>query len=853
MKASSWFAMAERLPATALRWLTLGEWRARPGRALTAALAIAIGVALGLAVHLVNRSALDEFGRAVATVNGEADLQVRAAGANGFAEGLYPVLARTPGVAAASPVVEVQARLGRADGPQITVLGLDILRAAAVTPSLIGTGGAGPLQGSRDLAFDAGTLFLSEAALARSGRKVGERIDLHAGGRRADFLIAGTLPGVAEGQSAAVVDIAAAQWRLGTLGRINRLDLKLAAGTTRSDVETAVRRALPAEALLVTPESQARRSDSLSRAYRVNLQMLALVALLTGGFLVFSAQSLSVARRRPQFALARVLGLTRRGLLVQVLGEGAVLGMAGALLGVGLGVGLAAAALSLFGGDLGSGYFSGERPPLAFAPLAAVIIAGLGLAVALAGSLFPALEGARVQAAVALKTAAGAAIDPSAAPRPWLGAGLLAAGGLAALLPPIGGLPVGGDGAMALLLAGGVAIMPWLARMLVRPLRRLRAGPALRLAIDRLWGAPDQAAIALCGIVASTSLMIAMAVMVTSFRGSVDEWLTELLPADIYIRVDPAAGGLDAAAQARMAAAPGIAAIQFRRTSQIRMDPDRPAVLLIARPVDRANAKRDLPLTGRVLAPAPGVIPVWVSEPFARLYDVAPGDTLRLPVGAGVSTQVVGVWRDYSSQFGAVVLDTADYNSVTGDATRTEAGADLTPGAKTADVIAALTKALPSGQTAEFAEPRQIRRLALTLFDRSFAVTYALEAIAIAVGLTGVAATFSAQTLARQTEFGMLRHVGVLRRQVLAMLAWEGALLGAVGAVAGLALGVAMSAVLIGVINPQSFNWTMETRIPWGLFGVLAAALTLTSAGAAVLAGRGAVSGQAVRAVREDW
>jgi putative ABC transport system permease protein len=186
---------------------------------------------------------------------------------------------------------------------------------------------------------------------------------------------------------------------------------------------------------------------------------------------------------------------------------------------------------------------------------------------------------------------------------------------------------------------------------------------------------------------------------------------------------------------------------------------------------------------------------------------------------------------------------------------RSQAAFTLKPGVRAERVIGELRALLPpaiAAQTA-FAQPRQLRATALRIFDRSFAVTYALEAIAIAVGLAGVAATFSAQTLARRKEFGVLRHVGVTRGQVVLMLAAEGALLGAVGAVAGAVLGAAMSQVLIHVINPQSFHWTMQTRLPWALFASLAAALTLTSAGTAVVAGRGAVSGAAVRAVREDW
>jgi putative ABC transport system permease protein len=196
-----------------------------------------------------------------------------------------------------------------------------------------------------------------------------------------------------------------------------------------------------------------------------------------------------------------------------------------------------------------------------------------------------------------------------------------------------------------------------------------------------------------------------------------------------------------------------------------------------------------------------------------------------------------------------------DYTRLTGDATRSEAAVDLKPGAAPDLVMRGLRDAVPAPFAIQlgFAQPRQIRAIALRLFDRSFAATYALEAIAIAIGLTGVAATFSAQTLARSKEFGMLRHIGVVRRQLLVMLAIEGGLLGAVGVAAGLSLGVLMSQVLIHVINPQSFNWTMETRLPWPLFASLAVALIAAAAGTAVVSGRSATTEAAIRAVREDW
>ena len=842
--------------------MMVGEWRGHPGRVVTAALAIAIGVALGFAVHLINGSAQNELAQAVRSVNADADLQVHATTPLGFDEALYPILARAPGIAAASPVVELSARFGTGpsrslESGRLTVLGIDPLRAAGVTPALLGRVAA-PAQGASGFVpeslFDPRAIVLSPAALAASGRQVGEAVTITAAGRSVEFVVAGLLSGAASEQQVAVLDIATAQWLFGSLGRLQRIDLKFAPGVDPATVQAGLRARLPADAQIVTAQSEARRGDNLTRAYRVNLEMLAMMALLTGGFLVYSAQSLSVARRRPQFALLRVLGLERRGLLAQVFVEGALVGGVGAALGLALGLGVAVGTLRFLGGDLGGGYFRGTAPDLVVTPLPVVVFFALGLVAALLGSLLPALEAGRAQPGIALKDL-GDKNDPNARPAGWWGLGLLAAGGAAAFLPAVGGLPLFGYLSIGLMLAGGVAAMPWLARILLTPLLRAgRSNVSIDLAIKRLWGAPAQAAVALCGIVASTSLMVAMAVMVASLRGSVDDWLTEILPSDLLFRVE--SGGFDAETRARIAQAPGVADIVFQKSLPMRLSADMPPLVLLVRPVDERKPKASLPMIGRSATPPPGVTAVWLSEPAARLYGHRVGERMALPLGGeNPNVFVAGVWRDYARQSGAVAMDEADYTRLTGDDLRTEASLSLAPGATPASTRKAIRAALPPNLAAQvqFFETRQMRTIALRLFDSSFALTYALEAIAIVVGLAGVAATFSAQTLARTKEFGMLRHVGVLRRQIVLMLAVEGALLGAVGVIAGLGLGLAMSQVLIHVVNPQSFHWTMETRLPLGLFASLAIALVAAGAGTAVLAGRRALSADAVRAVREDW
>lgn len=830
----------------ALGWLVGGEWRWHPLRFALTALAIAVGVALGFAVHLVNGSALASFDGAVRSVNGAAELAVRAVSPLGIDELAYPWIATAPGVADASPVVELRAHSGE---QRFTLLGIDLLRAAAVTPSLIGIPAEGS-GGSGEAVFDGQALFLSRGALARIGARIGDRVMVGANGHVVPLRIAGTLPALSDDQAIGVIDIAAAQWRFGRLGRIDRIDLKLA---DRPQALAALPKLLPAAAALESGQSRAIQGDTLSRAYRVNLDMLALVALLTGGFLVYSAQSLSVTRRLRAFALIRTLGLPRGGIVAAVTVEGLIIGVIGSALGLLAGYGLAAGALRLFGGDLGAGYFDDQAVRLVFQPGPAAAFFILGLAAALLGSVLPARAAARAAPAAALKNS-GDMIDPRA-PVPWRPAALLVLmGAPLALLPAAGGLPLFGFASIALLLAGGIAGVPWLARQTLGWLSRrpARHVPQL-LATRHVHGAPGEVATALCGIVASTALMIAMATMVTSFRVAVDGWLGHVLSGDLYIRSAPP--GFAPADQARLAATPGVAEMRFSQQIPLTIRPDRPPIILVARPVGREG--RD-PLLDLIESgpPAPsGSVPVWVSEPASRLYGWRPGAAISLPIAPGQRFAVVGIWRDYARQNGAVIIDTGAYQRLSGDVMRNEAAIMVRDGAVPAQVGRSLAARLPPAlaMQTEISEPAALRRFALTLFDRSFAVTYLLEAVAILVGLAGVAATMSAQTVARTREFGMLRHLGVSKRQIIAMLATEGALLGLIGGVAGVLLGLVLSQVLIHVINPQSFHWTMSTHVPIGTLAGVIAALVAAAAGTAMLAGRRATSIDAVLAVREDW
>lgn len=845
------------------RWLLLGEWRAHPVRALVATIAIAVGVAMGFAIHLINAAAFNEFSAAVKSLSGQADIQVQGREPR-FDEAVYPLLAEHPQVAVASPVLEVQAGVPGQDAP-LRVIGIDALRAGAIAPDLIGV--AAPDRIADVLADDA--VFLSPAAQGWLDKERGDSLALRAGTATVDLRVAGPVQRARAGQRLAVMDIGALQWRLNGLGQLSRVDLKLRDGVDRAAFQRALaadlERRWPGRFTVAQPNDaeQESRTANMSRAYRVNLTVLALVALFTGAFLVFSTQALSVMRRRSQFALLRVLGWTRGQLLRQVLLEGAGLGILGSALGILAGYLLAAAALHYFGGDLGAGYFPGIRPQVAFTPGAALVFFVLGLGVALLGCLAPAWEAARARPAVALKSGADEAPLARLA-RAWPPLACLLLAALFAFAPPVFELPLFGYLAIALLLVGGIGLMPRFAALAFKALeamqaRRMHPHPILALSLARLANAPGQAAIALGGILASFSLMVAMGIMVSSFRVSVDEWMGHILPADLYLRTVDAGGTgfLAPQQQAALLALPGAERVQFLRTRRVALAPDRPPVVVIARDIDASDPARLLYLVGAG-APVPaGARPAWVSEALLDLYGARVGGTLRLPLGGKQADFfVAGAWRDYANQAGSVVIRLDDYRRLTGERQVTDAALWSRGGGGGADPVAALeeqVRALPFGAALTLMRPGDIRAASLKIFDRSFAVTYLLEAIAIAIGLSGIAASFSSQTLARAREFGMLRHVGVTRRQVLQLLAFEGGLLTGLGVVAGFGLGLVISLILVYVVNPQSFHWTMGLHLPWPLLGSVAAVLVAASIATALVSGRHALSGGPVRAVREDW
>jgi len=835
-----------------LRTYSWQELRHHPWRSGAAVVAVMLGVALALAVQLINASALAEFGSAVSAVNGQPDLELRARQGALDERWLERVTAH-PEVRVASPVLEWQAQAANAQGQQLGVrlVGVDALSVGALAPALMPRNA--DTADRLDL-FAPDAVWLNPAAAQALGQGP---LRLQSGLQWHTVRVVGHV--AAPGGPLVVMDIAALQDLSGRLGELSRIDVRLAPGTGADRVLADW--ALPETVLAQRPEQSGERVSQLSRAYRVNLTVLALVALFTGAFLVFSVLSLSVARRQPQFALLGVLGLSARERLRLVLAESAALGLIGSALGVALGTALAALALKLLGGDLGGGYFVGVAPPLRWSTSAAVLYGALGVAAALAGGWWPARAAAGLAPAQALK-GLGSSHAPSAR-RQALAPVLIALALLLALAPPVADIPLAAYASVALLLVGGIVALPvGMGWVLDRIAPRVQRHVLPLLAVERSRRQRHTAAVATSGVVASLALSVALTVMVASFRDSVTHWLDAVLPAPLYVRSTgntQDSQHLPPTFVDAVRALPGVAQADAMRALPLQLDAARAAVTLLVRPLRADNGNLALPLVGPVVPVPADAVPVYVSEAMVDLYGARPGQPLPALAQAWGHTAnfvVAGVWRDYARQQGSIAMDRADFVRLSGDTRVSDLALHLRPGASE-DTVREALQSLAAQQGAqgllEIASAGEIRAVSLRIFDRSFAVTLWLQAVAIGIGLFGVAASFSAQVLARQREFGLLAHLGLTRSQVLRLVALEGLAWTTLGALAGLALGLAVSLVLVHVVNPQSFHWTMDLVLPWPRLAALCAAVVLAGTATAWLSGRAAASRDAVQAVKQDW
>lgn len=810
--------MSRQLARMALRHLRWHPWQL----GLTV-LGIALGVGVAVSIDLANGSARRAFTLTTEAVSGRATHQV-VGGPSGLPEEFYRRLRLDLRARRAAPIVSGDVAAHDRPGRTFHVLGIDPFVDVALRPYL-----GGEERGearARELLSRAARLVTTPggALLARpTARELrlapGDRVDVDVAGTRRALTVVGLLDPADPASARAldgllVTDISTAQEVFGAAGHLTRIDLIVEDDAAGRALLARVAAALPPGADLVAAGARSGATAAMIRAFQWNLTALSLLALVVGMFLIYQTMTFSVVQRRALIGSLRALGVTRAEVFALVLSEALLIGVVGTLAGLVLGFVMAQGLLRLVTRTINDLYFvlSVREVAVDALTLGKGVLLGLG-ATALA-ALAPALEatGTPPRAAMSrasLETRARHTTRGAA----WLGIGVLAAGGIV-LAAPGGGI-VGGFGGLFVLMVGCALVTPGAALVLLRPLHAgagVVFGPLGRLATRGVVAALSRTSVALAALMIAVSAAIGVGVMIASFREAVAGWLEGTLRSDVYVSAPSLVGGrpdaaLAPALAARLAATPGVTRASTSRAVVVQGGGG--PVRVVALDVDPARPPRWRFLEGGGGAVWSGGA-VIVSEPYASRHGTRQGGVVRLRTDRGERDfPVAGVFYDYGSSAGVVVMSRRTYDRAWDDRAITGLALEAGPGVDAGALVAAVRERAAGGPTVVVRSNRALREASLEIFDRTFAITGVLRTLTVAVAFVGMLAALMALQLERTREIGVLRVLGLTPRQVWGLVTAQTGIMGLLAGLLAVPGGLLLAGVLVLVINRRSFGWTM--------------------------------------------
>jgi len=797
-------------------------------------LAVALGVAVVLAIDLAGDAAAGSFHSSMETLAGDNDLEVVATG--GVPESLVAILATEPYLLRVSPRVEDYAIVR--DGKQtLPLVGVDLIAESPRYFAQADKEGFAvrtdePRFGSLEDLQDSSSVWVGGSLKKRPG----EKIELLINDQSFRCTVRGVFSDQRGDETAVIMDIAAAQRVLRRFGRVDRVLLKLPPKADPSEWVTRIQGMLP-PGVTVRPQGTATSENrKMLAAFRWNLRLLSYVALVVGAFLIYNTISVSVVRRRAEIGIVRALGASRAGVLWAFLGEAGCIGLAGASLGLPLGNAMAVGAVKLMAATVESLYVSSRPGPIRLTASSFALAIFVGVGVAIVSAISPAREAmlvAPVEAMARGRREFAARVNKTHDLIVALALAIVAIA--ASLAPAVAGKPVFGYlAALGLIAASAYAIpalVGFLSRWTSKKLGRL-FGVETLLASRSLVASLGRTSVLVGALSTAVAMMTSVGIMVGSFRQTVVKWMDAELPADLYVRPagDPAPDRhptISLELVDKIASVPGVAAVDRVRAYEISFE-GMPATLAS---VDlRATGSRrgaDF-LSGRpaeeVLSQLRGQYNAIVSEPFSYKHHLKAGNWLTLPLGGmQVRLKIIDVSYDYASERGYVVMDRDVLLKFLPDPAPSNLAVFVTPGAAVGEIRDRIREATAGRPVLIFSD-RDLRTEAIRIFDRTFAITYALEAVAVLVAVIGMAGALLALVIDRRRELGLLRFLGASGGQVRKLMLAEAALLGLLANLVGFVLGYFLSLILVFVINKQSFGWTI--RFHWPV-AVLLGALTV--------------------------
>jgi putative ABC transport system permease protein len=810
---------------------------------------VALGVAMVIAIDIANGSASRAFSLSAESISGRATHQILG-GPNGLPTELYRQIRVDLGIENSAPVIDQYARSPQLGEQPLQLLGVDPFAEPPFRAYLTTITVQGANQNASEAlnAFIAqpGLVLMSQALADRFGVKAGDTLTLEPAGKPAQARVVGLLqPESGVSQQALdnllLTDIATAQEIAGTPGYISRIDLILPEGYDTSKIEAL----LPPSARLTTPNAENSAINQMTAAFELNLQALSLLALVVGVFLIYNTVTFSVVQRRPIIGVLRALGATRGQIFALILGEALVLGLVGMVIGLALGIIFGRASVGLVAQTISDLYFTVNVQRVTVLPITLLKGGAIGLAASLAAALIPSIEATRTPPAGTLRRSDYEQRAQRLIPFMTAGGVIMNGLGLLLLRLPARSLFVS-FGALFCIVIGSALFTPLVLIALMRmaaPLGGRVFGVLGRMAPRAVVRSLSRTSIAVAALTIAVSVIVGVGVMIGSFRNTVSDWLNTTLGADIYISpavltITSAQANTDPALVRKVLAVEGVArAATVREVTVDAPDyPNLPPVNLNVFDTDTSGGKRSFVWNNAPNGDYWGALlngGVIVSEPFAFRRNITPGNNmLTLLTDKGPHTfTVVGVYYDYSTDQGTVTMADPVYHKLYDDPYITNIALFVKPGTSVQNVINELQTQTLVGTSLRVQSYGELRSGVFQIFERAFSITVALQILAVVVAFIGILSALMSLQLEQTRQYGVMRATGMTPRQLWEYTLIQTGLMGFTAGVLALPIGLALSLVLIYVINVRSFGWTMQfTFLPGEFAQAFAVALVASLA-----------------------
>jgi putative ABC transport system permease protein len=810
---------------------------------------IALGVAVMLAIRLANYTALEQFQAGIDAISGRSNLELRSTNSSTIDEKLYSELFHywKLGVQA-TPVLEQTAVIVKDsestnNNAVVHVLGMDMFQEPQFRDYSWVKG-----QEPNDLLtiFNRNHVYITETLASAHKLKRGDRFEVSLHEAIEPLFVAGILKTNyvtrAYGGQLILMDISTLQSAARLNGKLHRIELIVPEQQLKA-VKTAIERDVKGRDIVVSsPKMRGQNVAMMLQAFQSNLTALSFIAMLVGMFLIYNTLSITVLRRRGEIATLRALGVSKQKIVGLFAGEVFLLGGLGCAFGCILGIGLAQLSLGAISDTIQTIYTGTPVTQLNLSVTEIIGVFVLGMLFTLIATLQPLWEAMSIPPALGVRPASfERRISRYRITLLWLSLGLGVLAIYCAILPPVQNLPVFGFMSAFIGFFAAAFLLPALLEFTLPVLANLlkqSLGLHAHIAARQLLGALGRSSIAVASLMVGIAMMMSLGIMIHSFRGTVTTWIHQTLKADIYIEpaartITRQAGGLSLSTVKQIQNTPGI--VDVDRFIEFPIEYNGRPAKLAAGDFNILFRRGQLHFTEQDTMNS-----VWehlqakhrciISEVFALKHGLKRFESITLQTPSGpTSFYIAGIYYDYASENGYIVIPRQTYETLYQDRSISSLAVYTTPHTSPESIIQNILQRLPKQARLTIRSNRELREEVLRIFDRTFAITYALHLVAIAVAILSILNTLFALVIESKREFATLVCLGTARHRIQKIIYYQALLLASYGLLSGIILGILLSLLLVFVINRQSFGWSIQYAIPWD-FILQSSAITLISA-----------------------